>query len=162
MDPEAIAVLSIGSSKVVTFTGGPSPWILDKTGYYEDAETDNISTVRIQPVNTGGQSCELYCNILCNITMATIIANHKYYVVCRELGDQVIQLLHYSSTHYSLCFRHYLLLLATSQLRTTNFLQMKHLQLSYHVIYLLPWRLCQLNHCLKIACCCRQPPYSLR
>ena len=25
-----------------------------------------------------------------NVAMTTIIANHKYYVVCRELGDQVI------------------------------------------------------------------------
>ena len=64
MDPEAIAVLSIGSSKVVTFTGGPLPWILDKTGYYEDAVTDGISAIRIQPVNTGSQSCELYCDIM--------------------------------------------------------------------------------------------------
>ena len=58
VDPEAIAVLSLGSSKVVTFAGGPSPWILDKTGYYEDAVTDNDEKVRIQHINTG-QSCEL-------------------------------------------------------------------------------------------------------
>ena len=59
MDPEAVAVLSLGSSKIVTFTGGPSPWILDKTGYYENSITDNERAVRIQPINTG-QSCELY------------------------------------------------------------------------------------------------------
>ena len=63
MDPEAIAVLSIGSSKIVTFAGGPSPWILDKTGYYEDGKSDNDKGVRIQPVN-GGQSCELYYDVV--------------------------------------------------------------------------------------------------
>ena len=57
MDPEAIAVLSISSSKIITFTGGPSPWILDKTGYYEDGMSDNDEGVRVQPVNIG-QSCE--------------------------------------------------------------------------------------------------------
>lgn len=91
MDPEAIGVLSLGSSKIVTFTGGPSPWILDKTGYYENGISDNDEGIRIQPISTG-QSCELYNNVN-YIATPTIIANHKYYVVCRELGDQVIHLL---------------------------------------------------------------------
>ena len=51
-------MLSLGSSKIITFTGGPSPWILDKTGYYEDAVTDNNEIIRVQHINTG-QSCEL-------------------------------------------------------------------------------------------------------
>ena len=92
MDPESIAVLSLGSSRVVTFTGGPSPWILDKTGYYDNGKTDNDKAIRIQPINTG-QSCELYLVILFNVATPTITANHKYYVVCRELGEQVMHFL---------------------------------------------------------------------
>ena len=34
--------------------------------------------------------------ILYDVTMTTVIANHKYYVVCRELGDQVIQKLYHN------------------------------------------------------------------
>lgn len=52
-------MLSIGSSKIVTFTGGPSPWILDKTGYYKNGMTDNDNGIRVQHINNG-QSCELY------------------------------------------------------------------------------------------------------
>ena len=59
VDPEALAVLSLGSSKIVTFTGGPLPWILDKTGYYEEGRSDNDRAIRIQHIITG-QSCELY------------------------------------------------------------------------------------------------------
>ena len=53
MDPETIAVLSLGSSKVVTFHGGPLPWILDRSGYYED--TNKEEGLRIQPISSGQQ-----------------------------------------------------------------------------------------------------------
>jgi len=55
VDPETIAVLSLGSSKVVTFHGGPLPWILDRSGYYEEGVTNKEEGLRIQPISSGQQ-----------------------------------------------------------------------------------------------------------
>lgn len=35
VSPEVIAVVTLGSSKDFIFEGGPSPWILDRSKYYE-------------------------------------------------------------------------------------------------------------------------------
>ena len=48
-------MLSLGSSKVVTFHGGPLPWILDRSGYYEDGVTNNEEGLRIQPISSSQQ-----------------------------------------------------------------------------------------------------------
>lgn len=34
IDPEEVAVVTLGSSKTVLFEGGPSPWVLDPSQYY--------------------------------------------------------------------------------------------------------------------------------
>ncbi|XP_065903533.1 nuclear pore membrane glycoprotein 210-like isoform X3 [Dysidea avara] len=74
IDPESIAVLSLGSSKVVTFHGGPLPWILDRSGYYEDGVTNNEEGLRIQPISSSQQQS----------------GHHKFYVVCRQLRAQIL------------------------------------------------------------------------
>ena len=35
VDPETIAVVTLGSSKNFVFEGGPAPWILDRSKFYE-------------------------------------------------------------------------------------------------------------------------------
>ena len=38
VDPESIAVLTLGSSKNFIFEGGPAPWVLDRSRYYEECK----------------------------------------------------------------------------------------------------------------------------
>lgn len=38
VDPEVIAVVTLGSSKNFVFEGGPSPWVLDQTKFHEKCE----------------------------------------------------------------------------------------------------------------------------
>ena len=35
VNPEVIAVVTLGSAKDFVFEGGPSPWILDRSKYYD-------------------------------------------------------------------------------------------------------------------------------
>ena len=35
IDPENIAVLTLGSSKDLVFEGGPEPWVLDRSKYFD-------------------------------------------------------------------------------------------------------------------------------
>lgn len=37
IDPEKEAVVTIGSLKEVIFTGGPQPWVLDTSKYFQDS-----------------------------------------------------------------------------------------------------------------------------
>ena len=39
VDPEAVAVVTIGSSKTVVFEGGPGPWILDTLYFTKSCES---------------------------------------------------------------------------------------------------------------------------
>ena len=38
VNPEVVAVVTLGSSKDFVFEGGPSPWILDRSKYYDRCE----------------------------------------------------------------------------------------------------------------------------
>ena len=38
MDPENIAIVTLGSSKNFVFEGGPAPWVLDRSKFYERCE----------------------------------------------------------------------------------------------------------------------------
>ncbi len=35
IDPEDIAVVTVGASKEVVFKGGPQPWIVDQSKYFQ-------------------------------------------------------------------------------------------------------------------------------
>ena len=37
-DPENIAVLTLGSSKDFVFEGGPAPWVLDRSKYFDSCK----------------------------------------------------------------------------------------------------------------------------
>jgi len=38
VDPEQEAVVTLGSSKEVVFSGGPQPWVLDSSKYFQIRE----------------------------------------------------------------------------------------------------------------------------
>ena len=38
VDPETVAVVTLGSSKDFLFEGGPAPWVLDRSKYYEQCK----------------------------------------------------------------------------------------------------------------------------
>lgn len=38
VDPEKVAVVAVGSSKEVLFEGGPLPWVLDPSRYFQDCK----------------------------------------------------------------------------------------------------------------------------
>ena len=37
IDPEVIAVVTLGASKLFVFEGGPAPWILDRSRFYKNS-----------------------------------------------------------------------------------------------------------------------------
>ena len=38
IDPESIAIVTLGSSKGVVIEGGPSPWVLDPSRYHKNCK----------------------------------------------------------------------------------------------------------------------------
>ena len=38
VDPEVVAVVTLGSSKDFVFEGGPAPWVLDRSRYLQKCE----------------------------------------------------------------------------------------------------------------------------
>jgi hypothetical protein len=36
IDPESVAVVTVGSSKELILEGGPRPWVLDPARYFQD------------------------------------------------------------------------------------------------------------------------------
>jgi len=38
VDPEVVAVVTMGASKLFVFEGGPAPWILDRSRFYKNGE----------------------------------------------------------------------------------------------------------------------------
>eukprot|EP00794_Sanderia_malayensis_P016623 gene16623-18313_t len=83
VDPSSteVATVALGSSKVVALEGGPLPWILDNTGFYESLSAEEEDWVGIQavdrPENTG-----------------VSVKRHKLHffrVTCRQIkGEQLL------------------------------------------------------------------------
>eukprot|EP00731_Ephydatia_muelleri_P025275 Em0017g358a len=69
IDPEVVAVLTLGSSKNFVFEGGPAPWVLDRSKYYEELSLERKSDVSVY----GPQQ-------------------HVYRIVCKQLGEQAATL----------------------------------------------------------------------
>ena len=53
VDPEVVAVVTLGSSKNFVFEGGPAPWILDQTRFEEKCELMNylqlVKNIALRP-----------------------------------------------------------------------------------------------------------------
>ena len=71
VDPQDIAVLTLASSYNFVFEGGPAPWVLDKSKYYQhlSASTPNQVALYGRSDSTVG------------------VGQHVWRVLCRELGE---------------------------------------------------------------------------
>ena len=76
VDPPDIAVLSLGSSYDFVFEGGPAPWVLDKSKYYQRLTAAEPEWVGLYGRGNGGVGA----------------GQHVWRVVCRELGEQSLTL----------------------------------------------------------------------
>ena len=75
MDPPDIAVLSLGSSYDFVFEGGPAPWVLDKSKYYQRLWAAEPSWVGLHGRVEGVAGAE----------------QHVWRVSCRDLGQQELR-----------------------------------------------------------------------
>ena len=76
MDPPDVAVLTLGSSYDILFEGGPAPWVLDKSKYFQRLSAETPDQVSLYG-KMGG---------------AVGTGQHVWRVVCRGLGEQELQL----------------------------------------------------------------------
>ncbi|XP_022099452.1 nuclear pore membrane glycoprotein 210-like isoform X2 [Acanthaster planci] len=72
LDPESIAVVSPAASKTFVLTGGPQPWVLDPSRYYERLTAEHPAWVSSKHVKMFGSNKN----------------NHVFTVVCLQLGEQ--------------------------------------------------------------------------
>ncbi|CAL1542005.1 unnamed protein product, partial [Lymnaea stagnalis] len=76
IDPEVEAVVGLGSSKEVLFTGGPQPWVLDSSKFLQELVPTKDELLKVEKVSP-------------------LPANrgvHAFTVFCRDFGEQKIQL----------------------------------------------------------------------
>lgn len=76
IDPTDIAVLTLGSSYDFLFEGGPAPWVLDKSKYFQHLSANVPSQLSLHGKADGYVGAGL----------------HVWRVVCRSLGEQALQL----------------------------------------------------------------------
>ncbi|EDO39640.1 predicted protein [Nematostella vectensis] len=78
LDPSDVAVVTVGAVKNIMLSGGPLPWILDTSGYYEKVRAENPDIVEIGDGHTRDYFVE------------TSGSYHFFTVLCQELGEQVL------------------------------------------------------------------------
>ncbi|XP_052218938.1 nuclear pore membrane glycoprotein 210-like isoform X2 [Dreissena polymorpha] len=83
VDPDKEAVVALGSSKEVVFSGGPQPWVLDSSKYFQithnggqKVTAGEAKNVWLHPVKTFGSLKRL----------------HSFLVTCRNFGEQTLTL----------------------------------------------------------------------
>ncbi|XP_052800976.1 nuclear pore membrane glycoprotein 210-like [Mya arenaria] len=83
IDPEKEAVVTLGSSKEVVFSGGPQPWVLDSSKYFQiphnggkKVSSGESKNVLIHPVKTIGSLKRV----------------HTFFVTCKNYGEQTLTL----------------------------------------------------------------------
>ncbi|WAR01840.1 PO210-like protein, partial [Mya arenaria] len=65
IDPEKEAVVTLGSSKEVVFSGGPQPWVLDSSKYFQILSSGESKNVLIHPIPV---YCKKSLDILVSVT----------------------------------------------------------------------------------------------
>lgn len=75
IDPVSVAVVTLGSSKDMTFEGGPRPWVLEPSKFFRNLTAEDHSSV----------SLALYG------PAARTYSTHLVRATCRALGEQVKQ-----------------------------------------------------------------------
>ncbi|PIK54185.1 putative nuclear pore membrane glycoprotein [Apostichopus japonicus] len=74
LDPDSVAIVTPGSSKTVVFQGGPQPWVLDPTQYFERLNGEKAEHVSINHLKSSRGSRGL----------------HVFQVLCTKRGEQVL------------------------------------------------------------------------
>ncbi|XP_071795697.1 nuclear pore membrane glycoprotein 210-like isoform X2 [Asterias amurensis] len=72
LDPEGVAVVTPASSKTFVLSGGPRPWVLEPSRYYETLSAEHEEWVATKHVKLYGSNKN----------------NHVFNVVCLQLGEQ--------------------------------------------------------------------------
>ncbi|XP_021353376.1 nuclear pore membrane glycoprotein 210-like isoform X2 [Mizuhopecten yessoensis] len=76
VDPEKEAVVAVGSLKEVVFRGGPQPWVIDSSKYFQNLSPENPSIVNQYQLGTFGNSRGF----------------HNFLVTCKDIGRQRLML----------------------------------------------------------------------
>ncbi|XP_071512100.1 nuclear pore membrane glycoprotein 210-like [Diadema antillarum] len=74
LDPESIAVVSLAASKTLVLSGGPQPWVLDPSRYYQELTAEEPSWVKSQHIKGYGATKNY----------------HIFQVLCRHRGEQTL------------------------------------------------------------------------
>ncbi|XP_070565297.1 nuclear pore membrane glycoprotein 210-like isoform X2 [Ptychodera flava] len=75
LDPEELAVVAVGSSKTVVLSGGPQPWVLDASFYFQSIEAEDEKWLNLKQI-TGSGATKSY---------------HLFHAVCLDFGEQVLK-----------------------------------------------------------------------
>lgn len=73
IDPVSVAVVTLGSSKDMTFEGGPRPWVLEPSKFFRNLTAEDHNSVTLSLL---GPASRTYFRHLVRAT-------------CRSLGEQV-------------------------------------------------------------------------
>ena len=76
LDPEDIAVVSLGSAKNVIVQGGPQPWVHDRSTHYEEVRAQKEDLISMRT------------DIIPQHPFADKRSLHFYHVTCKALGEQ--------------------------------------------------------------------------
>uniref|UniRef100_A0A673IZ54 Nuclear pore membrane glycoprotein 210-like n=1 Tax=Sinocyclocheilus rhinocerous TaxID=307959 RepID=A0A673IZ54_9TELE len=74
IDPMSVAVVTLGSSKDMTFEGGPRPWVLEPSKFFRNLTAEDHSSVTL---SLYGPASRTY-------------SRHLVRATCRALGEQVL------------------------------------------------------------------------
>uniref|UniRef100_A0A8C2A4L6 Nucleoporin 210 n=1 Tax=Cyprinus carpio TaxID=7962 RepID=A0A8C2A4L6_CYPCA len=74
IDPVSVAVVTLGSSKDMTFEGGPQPWVLEPSKFFRNLTAEDHSSVTL---SLYGPASRTY-------------SRHLVRATCRALGEQVL------------------------------------------------------------------------
>ncbi|XP_073514049.1 nuclear pore membrane glycoprotein 210-like [Phyllobates terribilis] len=77
VDPVHTSVLSLHSTKVMVFEGGPGPWLLEPTSFFMWLTAENWSSVQIRQIGDPAKAKQKL---------------HRYQVQCAKLGEQILTL----------------------------------------------------------------------
>nr|XP_054758778.1 nuclear pore membrane glycoprotein 210-like isoform X1 [Lytechinus pictus] len=74
LDPDSVAIVTLAASKTLVLTGGPQPWVLDPSRYYQNLEAEEQDWVKSTHVRGYGATKNY----------------HIFQVLCRHLGEQTL------------------------------------------------------------------------
>ena len=93
VDPVSVSVVTLGSSKTMLVEGGPSPWVLDPSQFHKSCEcyvtcaSHHICDFSHFPLLVTAEQPE---DLDIIPLPSTLISQHLYRILCRELGEQIL------------------------------------------------------------------------